>query len=240
MLNNLKWRASAFALGSVLVPAAGLAQEATTDLMALDKAALRPEVQSRYDAALAQTKDAGVVSVNTPTFMWASQAKAQCGIALGFLKSGKKDPVSVGKCDEAYRRMTTPHVPVEGLAALVPAAAGPGAAGPCLPGPYIVFFDWDSSAISPDAATVLDSTVSSTTGCGSATIRIAGYADRSGSEQYNIGLSTRRADAVQAYLASHGATAQTTTQAFGESNPRVPTADGVRELQNRRVEITVQ
>ncbi|MDB5723485.1 MAG: autotransporter protein, partial [Novosphingobium sp.] len=29
-----------------------------------------------------------------------------------------------------------------------------------------------------------------------------------------------------------------TSQAFGETNPRVPTADGVRELQNRRVEIT--
>lgn len=238
MLNNLKWRASAFALASVFVPTAGFAQEAATDLMALDKGALRPEIQSRYDAAIAQTRDAGVVSVNTPTFMWASQAKAQCGIALGFLKSGKKDAVSVGKCDEAYQRMTTPQVPVEGLA--VPGVVGPSAAGPCLPGPYIVFFDWDSSSISPDAATVLDSTVSSTTGCGSATIRIAGYADRSGSEQYNMGLSTRRADAVQAYLASHGATAQTTTQAFGESNPRVPTADGVRELQNRRVEITVQ
>jgi outer membrane protein OmpA-like peptidoglycan-associated protein len=30
------------------------------------------------------------------------------------------------------------------------------------------------------------------------------------------------------------------TEAFGESNPRVPTADGVREIQNRRVEITVE
>jgi outer membrane protein OmpA-like peptidoglycan-associated protein len=29
-----------------------------------------------------------------------------------------------------------------------------------------------------------------------------------------------------------------TGKAFGEANPRVPTADGVRELQNRRVEIT--
>ena len=29
-----------------------------------------------------------------------------------------------------------------------------------------------------------------------------------------------------------------TSQGFGETNNRVPTADGVRELQNRRVEIT--
>lgn len=233
MLNNGKW---AVALACALAPGAALAQDAGADLMALDNGALKGEVTSRYDAAIGQTGNAGVVSADSPAFMWASQAKAQCGIALGFLKSGKKDPVSVGKCDEAYQRMTATGMPSE-----TPGApSGPAAAGACLPGPFIVFFDWDSSAISPDAATVLDSTAASTAGCNSGTIRIAGYTDRSGSDQYNVGLSTRRADAVQAYLASHGATAQMTTQAFGESNPRVPTEDGVRELQNRRVEITVE
>lgn len=237
MFDNWKWPASAFALGCALAPGSALAQDAGTDLMSLDKGPLKVEVQSRYDAALAQTGNAGVVSADTPVFMWASQAKAQCGIALGFLRSGKKDSVSVGKCDDAYRRMTNasqmaPEAPV-------PPPASP-ASGLCLPGPFIAFFDWDSSEISPDAATVLDSTAASTAGCGSATIRVAGYTDRSGSDQYNMGLSTRRADAVRAYLVSHGTTAQVTTQAFGESNPRVPTADGVRELQNRRVEITVE
>lgn len=206
--------------------------------MALDKGALKGEVQSRYDAALGETGSATVVSADTPAFIWASQAKAQCGIALGFLKSGTKDPVSIGKCDDAYRRMTGAQ-----LASTAPAAP-PGAptpsSAPCLPGPFTVFFDWDSSAISPDAVSVLDSTVASTAGCGSATIRVAGYADRSGSDGYNMGLSSRRAEAVRSYLVSQGVTAQVTTQAFGESNPRVPTADGVRELQNRRVEITVE
>lgn len=68
---------------------------------------------------------------------------------------------------------------------------------------------------------------------------LAGYADKSGSSSYNVGLSQRRADAVKAYMASKGIPdGVMTTQAFGESNPRVETADGVRELQNRRVEIT--
>lgn len=236
MLHNWKWPASAVVLACALAPAAALAQQDGTDLMALDKSALKTEVQSRYDAAISQAGNAGVVSADTPAFMWASQAKAQCGIALGFLKSGKKDPVSVGKCDDAYQRMNAVQ-----MASAEPLAPPPApASGPCLPGPYIAFFDWDSSEISPDAATVLDSTVASTAGCGSSTIHVAGYADRSGGDQYNIGLSGRRADAVRAYLASHGATATVTTQAFGESNPRVPTADGVRELQNRRVEITVE
>ena len=52
-------------------------------------------------------------------------------------------------------------------------------------------------------------------------------------------LSQRRADAAKAYLVSKGiGDGVITTQAFGEEKPRVETADGVRELQNRRVEIT--
>lgn len=235
MLDKWKWPASAVVLACALAPAAALAQDGT-DLMTLDKSALKTEIRSRYDAAIAKTGEAGVVSADTPAYMWASQAKAQCGIAIGFLKSGKKDPVSIGKCDDAYQRMNGVQ-----MAAAEPLPSPPApASGPCLAGPFIAFFDWDSSEISADAATVLDSTVASTMGCGSGTIRVAGYADRSGGDQYNMALSGRRADAVRAYLASHGATATVTTTAFGETNPRVPTADGVRELQNRRVEITVE
>ncbi|MBA4755548.1 MAG: OmpA family protein [Sphingobium sp.] len=109
----------------------------------------------------------------------------------------------------------------------------------CSPGPYIVFFEWDKSDVTPDAATILDNAVSAYSNCGSAQVMLAGYADKSGSASYNVGLSQRRADAVKAYMASKGIPdGVMTTQAFGESNPRVETADGVRELQNRRVEIT--
>ena len=68
---------------------------------------------------------------------------------------------------------------------------------------------------------------------------LAGYADRSGNPRYNQGLSERRNTAVRGYLSSHGIPdGSVSSQAFGESNNRVPTADGVRELQNRRVEIS--
>jgi outer membrane protein OmpA-like peptidoglycan-associated protein len=68
---------------------------------------------------------------------------------------------------------------------------------------------------------------------------LAGYTDRSGSPKYNLGLSQRRNTEVRSYLTTHGIPdGAITSQAFGEANPRVPTADGVRELQNRRVEIT--
>ena len=48
----------------------------------------------------------------------------------------------------------------------------------------------------------------------------------------------RRTDAVTGYLTRSGVPPLAIeAEAYGEANPRVPTADGVRELQNRRVEI---
>jgi outer membrane protein OmpA-like peptidoglycan-associated protein len=109
----------------------------------------------------------------------------------------------------------------------------------CNKGPYIVFFDWDKSDITPEASTILDSAITAYGNCGTVPIMLAGHTDRSGSDKYNMGLSQRRNASVQAYLTSHGVPdSAITSQAFGESMPRVPTADGVRELQNRRVEIT--
>jgi outer membrane protein OmpA-like peptidoglycan-associated protein len=102
-----------------------------------------------------------------------------------------------------------------------------------------VFFDWDKSDITPEAATILDSAISAYGNCDRVPIMLAGHTDRSGSAQYNMGLSARRNDSVRAYLTARGIPdGAITSQAFGETMPRVPTADGVRELQNRRVEIT--
>jgi outer membrane protein OmpA-like peptidoglycan-associated protein len=109
----------------------------------------------------------------------------------------------------------------------------------CNKGPYIVFFEWDKSDITPEAATILDNAVSAYANCGSAAVMLAGHTDRSGTEAYNMGLAARRNTSVRTYLTGHGIPdTRITSQAFGETMPRVPTADGVRELQNRRVEIT--
>lgn len=109
----------------------------------------------------------------------------------------------------------------------------------CSPGPFIVFFEWDKSDITPEAASILDNAIGQYANCGNAQVMLAGHADRSGSAKYNVGLSQRRADSVKAYFVAHSIPdAVVTEQAFGESRPRVETADGVREVQNRRVEIT--
>jgi len=109
----------------------------------------------------------------------------------------------------------------------------------CNKGPYIVFFDWDKSNITPEAATILDNAVGAYGNCARVPIMLAGHTDRSGSVQYNNGLAQRRNASVRGYLSSRGISdGAITAQGFGESQNRVPTADGVRELQNRRVEIT--
>lgn len=202
--------------------------------MALDSATLKSELTMRYDAGLAMSQDGATIAADNPNYIWASQAKAQCGIALGFMKGGTRDPVSIGKCVDAYNRMrpVAPAEPVQYEAPPPPLVCGKG--------PYIVFFDWDSSVITQEAANTLDAMLAGYAGCGNAPVVAAGYADRSGSDRYNQGLSIRRAETVRDYLTARGlGSGDLTAQGFGETNPRVPTADGVRELQNRRVEITV-
>jgi outer membrane protein OmpA-like peptidoglycan-associated protein/uncharacterized protein YhjY with autotransporter beta-barrel domain len=107
------------------------------------------------------------------------------------------------------------------------------------PGPFIVFFDWDKDEITPQAAAILDNAAAAYQQTGTAQVMLAGNADRSGSTQYNVGLSQRRADNVKSYLAGRGVPdGVMSTEAFGEGRPLVETADGVREPQNRNVQIT--
>lgn len=120
-----------------------------------------------------------------------------------------------------------------------PVVAAPPPPPPCNKGPYIVFFGWDKADITPEAATILDNAVSAYRNCGTASVMVAGYTDTSGTATYNVGLSNRRASAVQSYMVGRGISGSNiSTEGFGETNLRVPTADGVRELQNRRVEVT--
>ena len=103
---------------------------------------------------------------------------------------------------------------------------------------YLVFFAWDQATLTPVALTVLDQVEQDYARGLPSRIVVAGHADRSGSEAYNLGLSERRAISVADALSARGIPASTITiEALGETLPRVPTDDGVREPQNRRVEI---
>ena len=67
-----------------------------------------------------------------------------------------------------------------------------------------------------------------------------GYTDDVGSQEYNLGLSERRADAVRNYLVSSGIDPKILTiKGFGKSNPRVPGDTPQARAKNRRVEIGI-
>lgn len=103
---------------------------------------------------------------------------------------------------------------------------------------YIVFFDWNKDDISFEALAILKSAAENARKGNISRIQATGHADSSGTRAYNKKLSEKRARAVQETLNSLGiATNEITVDAKGELEPLVPTADGVREPQNRRVEI---
>ncbi|MDF3073496.1 MAG: hypothetical protein K0S54_1163 [Alphaproteobacteria bacterium] len=106
---------------------------------------------------------------------------------------------------------------------------------------YIVFFDFDRSNITADAQRVINDAATAAKAGNKSRIQLTGHTDRSGSDQYNMALSLRRGEAVKQALIRLGIPANAIAIiGRGESQPLVPTADGVREAQNRRVEIVLQ
>jgi OmpA-OmpF porin, OOP family len=125
-----------------------------------------------------------------------------------------------------------------------PAPVAPAAQPAPAPAParsYLVFFDWDKATLTDRARQVIQEAAKNSTSVQYTRIEVNGYTDTSGSHQYNQGLSLRRAHAVQAELVRDGVPqAAITVQGFGDTNLLVPTGPGVREPQNRRVEIIIR
>ncbi len=112
---------------------------------------------------------------------------------------------------------------------------------PPQPMSFIVFFEFDSATITPPAGRILDDVAAAYRDGKKATVALDGHADRSGSNAYNQRLSQRRAGAAKAALVERGVPVDAiATAAFGETRPRVATADGVRQQENRRVEIEIR
>lgn len=200
-------------------------------LLDLDRDEMRNQITSRYDAAVQATLSPEIKRSEDSRYIWASETKVQCGIALGYLKSGTVDAESINKCDNFFGRMnqvappTTPPTPPAPTCGFDPNV--------------LVFFDWNVDAPPAEAAATIQQMADSRVNCGWTRLTVTGHADTSGSDQYNVGISTRRAENVAAMLERAGiARGDMTVSARGETELKVATADGVREPQNRRVEIS--
>jgi OOP family OmpA-OmpF porin len=132
-----------------------------------------------------------------------------------------------------------PPAPVAAQAAAVitqAAAPAPEAART-----YLVFFDWDRADLSVRARQIVAEAAQASTHVQTTKIEVNGYTDLSGTAAYNQMLSVRRAHSVESELVRDGVPQQEIDiHGYGESNPLVPTAQGVREPQNRRVEIILK
>ncbi len=122
-----------------------------------------------------------------------------------------------------------------------PAPAPVVAPAPAPSRTYLVFFDWDRADLTDRARQIVSEAAANVSRVQVTRIEVNGYTDLSGPAAYNQRLSVRRADAVAGELVRDGVPRSIiTAQGFGMSNPLVPTALGVREPQNRRVEIILK
>ncbi len=108
------------------------------------------------------------------------------------------------------------------------------------PREFIVFFGFNKSNLTAEAARVVHEAAEAARQFGSARILVVGHTDTSGSQSYNMRLSMRRAAAVKGGLVNEGITPDMIeTTGKGETELMVQTGDGVKEPQNRRASISL-
>ncbi|HSB60130.1 MAG TPA: OmpA family protein [Vicinamibacteria bacterium] len=106
--------------------------------------------------------------------------------------------------------------------------------------PGSVLFDFDSARIRPDAERTLQEVAAVVKGLAARPVRVEGHTDSVASDDYNQKLSERRAEAVRAWLAAHGAEkARLTTRGHGETKPVADNGSADGRQKNRRVEVII-
>jgi outer membrane protein OmpA-like peptidoglycan-associated protein len=105
--------------------------------------------------------------------------------------------------------------------------------------PMMIFFDSGGREIRREWEPVLDEAAKAA--AGGTRLRVTGHSDRPGSAAVNRRVALGRAQVVADALVARGAPRSSlTVDSEGEDNPFVPTAEGVREIQNRRVDIRTE
>jgi hypothetical protein len=105
---------------------------------------------------------------------------------------------------------------------------------------FMVFFDWDSSRLNQQSMTVIGQAAAAFKSRNATSLTATGHTDTSGGDAYNMALSLRRANVVKDALVQQGVPAGAINAVgVGKAGLLVQTGDGVREPQNRRVEMVI-
>jgi outer membrane protein OmpA-like peptidoglycan-associated protein len=101
-------------------------------------------------------------------------------------------------------------------------------------------FDFDKANIKPEYRDILNRIAGIMMTLKGYTIAVYGYTDDIGTQEYNLQLSQRRAEAVRDFLVQSGISATVmSTKGFGKSDPRVTGDSEQARAANRRVEIAI-
>ena len=97
-----------------------------------------------------------------------------------------------------------------------------------------VYFDYDSYTVKGDAGSSLDAQAGWLKRYPAVQVRLEGNCDERGTQEYNLALGARRANAVREYLIAHGIEAgRITTVSYGKEKPIDPGAGESAEAHNR-------
>ncbi|MDB5393619.1 MAG: hypothetical protein JWM91_1125 [Rhodospirillales bacterium] len=138
---------------------------------------------------------------------------------------GAEVKYNFGGASAAAETASAPYVP-------------PPVVAPAVAHSYMVFFDFNKSDLTPQAANIVDQAAHNAGPAKVTKLEVTGHTDTAGSDAYNMRLSRRRAESVAAQLEKDGIpSSEIAIFAKGKHDLLVPTADGVKEPQNRRVQI---
>lgn len=150
-------------------------------------------------------------------------------------KNSDGGDLGTGQGDSSIKSETTASGGSEKIDASPMNFAATGSDSGSIEGLQTVFFEYDKSTLSPSEKAKLTANVAWLKKNSNAKMSIEGHCDQRGSNEYNLSLGERRANAVKQMLQSMGVSAQRlTTVSFGEEKPLMQGDSEEAMAKNRR------
>jgi OOP family OmpA-OmpF porin len=149
-------------------------------------------------------------------------------------------PADIARCRADFEKAMAAFKPAP-MAKAMPAPKKMAKAKPMkLPGPFTVYFGHDSAKISDAALSAVRGALMAVNRHKPKSVQVQGYTDRSGDDDYNLALSLQRIETVGKLMQLSVSANRIFQTAYGEDQPAMKTADGVKESMNRRVTISLK